>query len=143
MTGIDHGKSQLIGIPEIVVADVAGDEGVAACVDGILPHTGASATANCYLADRLAAIHITQSVAAQFFLHQCQKICHSAFKLAGTEQVLTLDGMDVFQFQGLVSALRLPLPCRHRASSRFQDTATDSSQAFRGCCRRQVPPSLP
>ena len=64
MSGINEVQTQIMGIPELVVFDVSGHEGVASGIQGSKHSVSAASTTYGYLPDRLAAVNIAKAVAA-------------------------------------------------------------------------------
>ena len=73
MACIDQVEPQIEGIPELVVLDVGGDEGVAADGQSIHHLTGAASAAYGDLLHRLAGVYIAQTLAAQLILDRSQE----------------------------------------------------------------------
>ena len=59
MAGIDEIHTKILGIPELIVLYICGDEGVAASLHCSPQFAGTCATAHSNLTDRLTAIYIS------------------------------------------------------------------------------------
>ena len=68
VAGVDEGDAQIAGVPELVVFDVGGDEGVAAGIIGVQQLRGAGAAADSDGMDGLSAGRIAQAPAAKGIL---------------------------------------------------------------------------
>ena len=69
MAGIDQVHTKILRVPELVILDVGGDKGIAACEIRVHEFPRAGTAANGDFADRLAAIDIPQTIAAQYGFH--------------------------------------------------------------------------
>ena len=96
MARVDHIKAQLLRIPEGVITDVAGDKGITACINGFLPFAGTSTAADGHLADRFTTIHIAEHLTAQLAFYMGEEFRQGGLKIACTQEILTLNGMNVF-----------------------------------------------
>ena len=74
MSRIDQIQSQIVSIPELVILDIRGDEGIATGTDGIQYLAGAGTAAYSNFSDRLSAVYIAKTFTAKAFLDSCEKV---------------------------------------------------------------------
>ena len=110
VAGVDEIQSQVVGIPELVVLNVGGDEGVAAGMDGFRESVAAGTAAYGHFPDRFTAVRIAQPLAAELLLYGRQKIGEVLllnFTHPQQSPGLTVNftagihHLDIFQTQGL------------------------------------------